>query len=498
METGSRKRSNFIQTDILTVLWHGLPIAALLIWGAFGITNSLWYDEAYSASMVSLPWKRLIYITATDDHSPFYYVLLKAFYHLCGGGQHFWSLKLMSVLFMLGYMFLGKYYVEKLFDRKISVYFMMFSLLMPIFSVQAGNVRMYAVALFFLTLTGLAAYDIFREATRKKWIVFCVASICTVYCHTFALIQTFLFYVLFFGAILVCHKKELIKEFFISGGTVALVFSPWLAVTCRQFILRMRYDDGSTTELATLYSVMDYCKEWFSAVETPIGIVVLLGMALCLILSYGAVDWVRQHHNAAPAIAASAFVLTGIVGGTISAIVNNCFMGRYAFPGMGFVMLWYAVGFAQITENVGEKSRTRKTWMVGIMGTAAVCFLLQYSSELRLEYDRGLKIYETFVEEQVTENDAFIGPYTHTIFLNVYHPELHYYTIGYKLYSLPFVNTEALTNYSQLDAYDHLWYICFQGGQPDEMEDEYDYEEVLEFHYMYYDFVIYRLEKKEA
>ena len=62
------------------LLWHGLPVAALLLWGAFCITNSLWYDEAYSASMVSLPWKRLIYITATDDHSPFYYVLLKSFY----------------------------------------------------------------------------------------------------------------------------------------------------------------------------------------------------------------------------------------------------------------------------------------------------------------------------------------------------------------------------------------------------------------------------------
>lgn len=84
------------------------------------------------------------------------------------GGTHFWALKLMSVLFMLGYMLLGKYYVAKLFDRKISVYFMLFSLLMPIFSVQAGNVRMYAVALFFLTLTGLSAYDIFREPARKN------------------------------------------------------------------------------------------------------------------------------------------------------------------------------------------------------------------------------------------------------------------------------------------------------------------------------------------
>ena len=85
---------------------------------------------------------------------------------------------------------------------------------------------------------------------------------------------------LFLAAIGICRRKDLVKGFFISGFTVAIVFSPWLAVTCRQFILRMRYDDGSTAELATLNSVMDYFKEWFSAVETPIGIVVLLGMAL--------------------------------------------------------------------------------------------------------------------------------------------------------------------------------------------------------------------------
>ena len=70
-------------------LWHFLPVAALVLWGALCITNQLWYDEAYSASMVALPWKRLIYITAVDDHSPFYYVLLKLFYHLFGGAPIF-------------------------------------------------------------------------------------------------------------------------------------------------------------------------------------------------------------------------------------------------------------------------------------------------------------------------------------------------------------------------------------------------------------------------
>lgn len=179
---------------------------------------------------------------------------------------------------------------------------------------------------------------------------------------------------LFLATILICRRKDLVKGFFISGFTVAIVFSPWLAVTCRQFILRMRYDDGSTAELATLNSVMDYFKEWFSAVETPIGIVVLLGMALCLVLSYGAVDWVRQHHNAAPAIAAAAFALTGIVGGVISATVNNCFMGRYAFPGMGFVMLWYAVGFAQILESSGTNGRNGGPVASSVRPVCVSCF----------------------------------------------------------------------------------------------------------------------------
>ena len=66
METQRRKQHNFTENNMWALLWHGLPMAALLLWGAFCITNSLWYDEAYSASMVSLPWKRLIYITATS------------------------------------------------------------------------------------------------------------------------------------------------------------------------------------------------------------------------------------------------------------------------------------------------------------------------------------------------------------------------------------------------------------------------------------------------
>lgn len=476
----TEKRQNFI--------WHALPVIALLVWGALCITNNLWYDEAYSASMVSLPWTRMIYITAVDAHSPFYYGMLKLVYHLSGGGTHYQSLKLMSLLFMVGYMMLGKYYVRKLFDRKISIYFMLFSLLMPIMTVQAGNVRMYAFALFFMTLTGLLAYDIYRDATRKKWILFCLASICTVYCHTFAMIQTFLLYLLFLGVLL--HQKQYRKARHLlgCGVVVAVAFSPWLAVTCMQMVLRMRYDTGSVSDRATLYSFMDYCKEWFSALETPIGPVVFLGLGIAIVLGYLAVDWMRASHNYAPAIGMGALGLTILTGGLVSVYINNCFLGRYAFPGFGFLMLFYAVGMSRLNG---------KKWKTAILAAAAVCFLLQYHSELQLEYDKGLETYEEFFGEQVTEEDVVIVPSQHALFLNVYHPQIQYYIYLYKLYKLPFVNTDALTDYAQLDdVQGNIWYLCFAGGTPDAMADHFDYEETISFHYMYYDFVIYRLTKK--
>lgn len=469
------------------LIWHALPVIALIVWGALCVTNNLWYDEAYSASMVSLPWTRLIYITAVDAHSPFYYGMLKLVYHLFGGGTNYQSLKLMSLLFMLGYMLLGKYYVKKLFNQKISVYFMLFSLLMPIMTVQATNVRMYASALFFMTLMGLLAYDIYLNATRRKWILFCLASICTVYCHTFAMIQAFLFYLLFMGSLIYSKQRQKLKHFFGCGAVVSVVFSPWLVVTYMQMSLRMRYDAEAISERADLYTFMDYCKEWFSALETPIGAVVLLGMAIAIVLGYLAVDWMRQERNYAPAFGVAALGLTALTGGLLSVYVNDCFLGRYAFPGFGFLMLFYAVGMCRLD---GKKLK------IGILAAAATCFVLQYRSELQLEYDPGLNTYEEFFAEQVTENDAIVVPTTHPLLLNVYHPDLQYFVYIYKSYKLPFVNTDALTNYNQLDNVENVWYLCFEGDTPENMSQFYDYEEALRFHYMYYDFVIYRLYRK--
>ncbi len=465
--------------------WHALPILAIFIWGLLCVTNQLWYDEAFSAGLVMKPWKELIYITAVDDHSPFYYVVLKLFYHLTGGGTHFWTLKAFSLLFMIGYMFLGKYYVSKLFGRRVSVWFMAFSLLAPIMCVQAGNVRMYSMALFFLTLTGLLAYDLYCEESRKKWILFVLSTICVVYCHSFAVIQAVWVYLLFMAALIKSRQFGKLKKFFVSGVVVSVVFSPWLLVTLKQIQLRMLYDTGSATELAGPGAVWDYCREWFSAIETPIDMVVVAGILLAVVLGIPAFSQMKKECNYAPLLGVMAFGLTSVTGFVISVFINNCFLGRYAFPGFGFIMLFYAVGMSRIS-HWGFKG--------GIVAVALGCFGVQYVSELSLEYDGGLQRYEAFYEEQVREEHVFIAPHGHAIFPSIYHPEGNYYLYGYVPVDLSFPNLKECYDLGQLvrDA-DKVWYICFKEDSPADVEEGLSFREAYSFSYMYYDFIIYEM-----
>ena len=206
--------------------------------------------------------------------------------------------------------------------------------------------------------------------------------------------------------------------------------------------LRIKYDSGarSLEALPTIYTLMDYCKEWFSALETPIPIVMFCGMGNCLYVGYYAVDHMRRTRQFAPGLGVAAIGLTALTGAMVSYYINPCFLGRYAFPGFGSLALLYAAGMPNI-----DSRRIKAVVMAVVMGS----FLLQY-------------------------------------FLN-----------GYKRYSLPFVNTDALTSREQLAQREgNVWYMCFQGSEPESFAEWYDYEEALSFHYMYYDFVIWQLTPK--
>lgn len=476
--------------DLQKLLWHGLPIIGLLIWGALSVTSYLWYDEAYSAALVAKDVKGLIEITSKDVHSPFYYMLLKGFYHLCGGGTNYWSLKVFSLLFSFGYLLLGKYWVKNLYDQKTSIYFMFFSILMPILTVQATNVRMYSCGLFFMTATGLCMLEIYRKEERiTRWIAFALFSVCSVYCHTFQMIETLLLFGFFFMALIWKKQYKKLRGFFSSGIFVAILYLPWLKITYQQMQTRMVQTAGDVAaapESDTRFqALIIYAKEWFSAGETPFALVMYLGMALAIVLGYFAVDYMRDRKDYTAGLGILAIIITTLVGTYLNNYVAACFMGRYVFAVFGALALLYALGIQQI----------RNKWLkAGVLLVALYCFGVQYKSELKLEYQTEIEKYYEFVEQNVGENDVIMTSEYYMMMLSVYYPELRYMAYGHKDEWMPFCVNEVFTAWEQLEDLDGtLWFI---GKNPDALSQEYDYEEALKFHHMYYDFFVYKMVPK--
>ena len=466
-------------------LWNILPAIGLFIWGAFGITENLWYDEAYSAALVSHTPGEIISITSQDVHSPFYYLILKTFWEFLNPIAGFRCLKWFSILAIMGYLILGKFYVKKLFGERISVFFMLFSITMPIMTVQSGNVRMYTLSLFFLTWMSLVMLDILREAHLLKWILLILTSTCSVYCHTYTMLQAFFLHIIFFIVILYQKKCNLLKGFFICGITVSALFVPWLSVTYGQMQRRVV---GNVNEQKTIRyiakTLINCCKEWFSALETPLTIVLCLEMVIGLFLGWNAIKWMKAKHNYAPALGMLAMTLTTIVGIVISVFTDQGFLGRYVFSGFAAIMLLYAVGMEQLHSEIMK---------ILVILSVAVCFLLQYGSELKLEYDAGLDMWKNFVEI-VAPNDVIMAENIHSLYLSVYYPDHNYMIYGFMPEYVPFQNAETFTRWEQLEQYEGvLWYICGADHTPILLEEKYTWEEEIDFHYMYQDFKVFCL-----
>ncbi|MBQ7933653.1 MAG: hypothetical protein IJ327_02535 [Lachnospiraceae bacterium] len=475
------------------IVWHALPVVGLILWGVLALNNGLWYDEAYSAALVRQDLDGLIAITGNDVHSPFYYIMLKGFYHLCGGGNNYWSLKIFSLIFAFGYLLVGKYWIKRLYDEKTSVYFMAFSVLMPIMMYHATNARMYFCGIFFFTVTALLALELYRgedNGSLLQWVFFGISSICSVYCHTYQMIETLLLYMFFFVGILYKKQYKKLIGFFAAGVAVIVGFVPWLGVTYNQLMNRVGDTTDATAQLADLESRMNilptYAKEWFSTSETPLPLVMYLGMGLFLWLGYYAVNRMREKREYAAAIGVAIIAVTACVGTYMNCNVAPSFMGRYVIFGFGAVALLYAQGMQQMTS----KGMKLVVWVL-----AVCCFFMQYREELALDYNTELGCYEEFLENTVQEHDVIMASSIHTMMLSVYDADREYMIYGHLPGENPFPVQETFTQWEQLeDILGTLWFI---GNDPGLLGERYTYEEAIRFHHMYYDFSVYKMIPKE-
>ena len=143
--------------------------------------SSLWFDEAYSVGIAKQPWGNLLISTINDVHPILYYVLLKIYSLICGTSVI--ALRIFSVIPIVLLAIFSFVKIRKEFGDKVSFYFNLVLLLLPVTMHYGSQIRMYSLSMLFVTITAVYAYLAYKNNNKKDWIIFAIASICLSLIH---------------------------------------------------------------------------------------------------------------------------------------------------------------------------------------------------------------------------------------------------------------------------------------------------------------------------
>lgn len=466
---------------------------------AAGLTGILWlcmtlnanveYDGGYTVSLVRHSVKEIIDITSVDVHSPLYYMIAKAGYHLFGGTIQ--GIKLSSFIICTGYIFIGLYPLRKEFGSKFSTYFLLISGCMPGLIFHVSDARMYGMALTSVTAVGMLALLIYKNSGKLLyWFLFAPVSIFAMYIHTFAMLDTFIIYIMLLLALIVSKafkSKKVLISYGINGVIVCLSYIPWLTVLASQMGTR-KNTYGTVIEKTTIFSIWNYLEEYFTSINNHNLFTILLYVSLIvisLVLTFKSKKACKKYILAGFLV----FILINTIGHLVSVLYIPCFIGRYAIPTLGFVCALLAFGISEINDY------KLRILIIGIIMLFGVFTYTDYYNVYA--DDSGLQEYIDYMEANTDEQDAVIYFVIHTNYLTVYCPDRINFIYGYKDVFNPFPNYDVFTDFEQLK--DLTGDIYFVGWTKDDYANTfspfYSVEEQMTFKYMYYDFALYKLNK---
>ena len=139
-------------------------------------------------------------------------------------------------------------------------------------------------------------------------------------------------------------------------------------------------------------------------------------------------------------------------------------------------------------ENIQSK------WIyTAILVLSVLAGILVYRDRIRYEFENGIDEYIEFANENIKEDDAILYADLHNDMLSVYYPDAYSFIYGHKDDFNPYDNDETFTDIEQLKKIKgDVYLICFDNKNPDWFL-TCDYVKTYGFHFLYYDFSIYRI-----
>ncbi len=332
------------------VLWSTIAVMGICL-SLIGITkDSLWYDEAFTGSLVNHSFFEIVRLSAHDNHPPLYFFLTRLITLVLG--NNVFALRLCSALGVFASALLGLSPVKRALGSPVALLYTLLVFTLPAMVNQAQNARMYTWAPFFLTAAVVYAHLAVTQNRRRDWIAFGAATVLGLYTHIYLIIECSILYALLFGWIVVRDRAEL-RAFLTVSGISSLLYLPWLCVVILQsfkiaknfwipkpsgwvfqkvLFSPFQHDFGSTT--ASVWVLIPFCV---------VGVIAAIGVSQAL----------RRRDASGRLI----LLATGVAVGTffcallVTYFFTPIFWGRYFITLAGLYSLVAAYGVCSVAKG---------------------------------------------------------------------------------------------------------------------------------------------------
>ncbi len=384
--------------------WVKAHIMDILIWGLIGFfallyisllfNYNIWTDEAFTLGLLKGNIKEIIEGTAIDVHPPLYYFYAKVFYVITNGSL--WVQKFIAIIPQIGTYLLIATVFRKKFGDTATLLSLIFFTCIPCTMEFSVQVRMYSLALFFVTLCGIYAHEAYMDNTLKAWVWVTIGALGAAYTHYFAFVSVIVIVGFLFLAILF-SKRELLKNWFIAAACMIIGYLPW----AKSFIIQVTrvrenyWIPEITPEVIWSYFVWTFDLELEPGVVY--GVLGLLVIAGVIIL----VQIIRKKEGADIVALFAMLVptMTAVLGVIISLSKSPIYRDQYIFPSLMLLAIFFGLAFRKINGKI----------LIPVCAFLLFVGAVQYKECFRQEY-KSTYVPQTmeFFEQNLSEDDYIV------------------------------------------------------------------------------------------
>ena len=386
--------------DAASLINKGLSICIVIICSGIFISfvwnNNVWMDEAFTASLVNTDYPGVLYRSMADTLPPLYNLYLKTMTVIFG--YTIPVMKISSVIPMILTLILGMTTVRKRFGQKVAVLFCLAITFMPLMLYFGVEIRMYSLGFFFATASGVYAYELVCDFSKKNMCLFVLFSALAGYSHHFAFVTVgFVFgYLLLYYLI---FDKKNIRRWFIALGFTFLLYLPCLLITLKQIKNVSGYFSMPDVDL---HLFIQYALYPYMVGKLP-GTVVC-ALIVCAALAFFVIGFIRKSGRDREKIYAflcfTVYYGVLLFGTVVSKIMTaNIFVDRYLFFSTGLLWLFAAIVLGKADKRIYIVS------LLAFIFVGVCSYIVEYGVEYGNSADEEISV----LRENVKEGDVFLG-----------------------------------------------------------------------------------------